>query len=123
MSGQVQGTGLGKSTLDACYTIILGSSNGACLSGLGIGTLTAANGKAVNISFGGNFCLADLNTSTSTLYYSTNLTYVVEGGTGPFATETGTGNITTSNIFVSGGSTTPIPGTGEISINGNLSKN
>jgi hypothetical protein len=122
MTGQVNGIGLGKSTLDACYTIFLASNSGVCSSGLGIGTLTAANGKAVNISFAGNFCLADINTSTDTFYFSTNLTYVVEGGTGPFATETGTGNITTSNIFVNS-SSPPISGIGEISINGNLSKN
>jgi len=122
MSGQVNGIGLGKSNFDACLTILTASRSGVCYNGLGIGTLTAANGKAVKISFGGNFCLADKNTSTDTSDYSTNLTYVVEGGTGPFATETGTGNITTSNIFVISGST-PIPGIGEISINGNLSKN
>lgn len=123
MSGQVQGTGLGTSTLDACYTIIYGSSSsGVCYDGLGIGTLKAANGKIINISFGGNLCVADENPSTGTAYLAMNLTYVVEGGTGPFATETGTGNIATSNIFVLGGSGT-IPGTGEISINGNLSKN
>jgi hypothetical protein len=122
MSGQVNGIGLGKSNFDACLTIPTASGSGACYHGSGIGTLTAANGKAVKISFGGNYCLDDENTSTYTYYYSTNLTYVVEGGTGPFATETGTGNITTSNIFVFSVST-PIPGIGEISINGNLSKN
>lgn len=122
MTGQLVAAGLAKPTLDACFTIITATSSGACYNGLGIGTLTLANGKVVNIAFGGDFCAADENSATSTVYYSSNLTYVIEGGTGPYATETGVGNIAASNIFVLGGGT-PAPGIGEIAINGNLSKN
>jgi len=122
MSGQVTATTLGKSTLDACYAAIVSTSSGACLNGLGIGTLTAANGNKVNIAFGGDFCIADEITSTLTIYYSKNLTYVVEGGTGPFATEKGTGNLTTSDIVVATGSP-PLPVTGQINMTGIWSKN
>jgi hypothetical protein len=123
MTGPVNGTSVGNSTLSACFTLLPTTSSGACLgNGLGIGTLTAANGSVVNISFAGHLCINDENISTVTLFLSSNLTYLVEGGTGKFATETGTGNMAVSTIFVNpmGG---VLPGTGEIAITGTLSKN
>jgi hypothetical protein len=122
MTGQVTATGLGKSNLDACLIIVLSSSSGACLNGLGIGTLTAANGNKINISFGGDFCVADENMSTLTIFFNSNLSYAVEGGTGPFATETGNGNLTTSDILVNPGSL-PFAGTGQFNMSGIVSKN
>jgi hypothetical protein len=122
MSGQMAGFGLGKSNLDACLTINLDSASGDCYTGLGIGTLTAPNGHLINLSFAGDLCLADENLSTVTIYYTSNLSYLVEGGTGPFATETGDGNLTVSDIFVNPG-TAPYPGTGEITMTGNLARN
>jgi hypothetical protein len=123
MTGQVNATVLGKSFLNACFTLLASSGSGASLgSGLGIGTLTTANGNVVNISFAGNLDINDENISTVTLFLSMNLAYLVEGGTGPFLTETGTGNISVTDIIVNPGSP-PIPGTGAISINGHLSKN
>jgi hypothetical protein len=122
LTGTVNATGLGKSSLDVCFTLVSSSSLGICLdNGLGIGTLTAANGDAVNLSFAGNFCLND-ETATPTLFLTSNLTYLVEGGTGRFLTETGTGNMAVSSIFANP-TGSPIPGTGEIAITGTLSKN
>jgi len=123
MSGQVNATGIGKSNLDACFTLILSSFSGLCYNGLGIGSLTAANGNKVNIAFGGNFCLADETLSTITLFYNSNWSYVVEGGTGPFATETGNGNITASTIIVNPPSSLPYSATGQFTMTGGLSKN
>ena len=124
LTGTVNATGLGKSNLDICFTLDSSSSLGICLdNGLGIGTLTAANGSALNLSFAGNFCLNDETTSAPvTLFVSSNLAYIVEGGTGKFLTETGTGNMVVSSIFVNP-TGSPIPGTGEIAITGTLSKN
>ena len=51
---------------------------------------------------------------TVTIYYSSNLTDIVEGGTGKFATANGAGNLTNSDIFVNPPMTTPDPGTGDI---------
>jgi hypothetical protein len=116
-------TGLGKANLDACLIIILSTSSGACLNGLGIGTLTAANGALVSISFGGDFCLADESLSGPTVYFNSNLSYVVEGGTGKFSTETGNGNLTFSDIIVNPPMNPPDPGTGEVTVTGSLSKN
>jgi len=122
MTGTVNGTSVGKSTLNICFTLF-SSSTGACLgNGLGKGTLTATNGDAVDLSFTGNLCINDENLSTVTLFLTSNLTYLVEGGTGKFATETGTGNMAVSSIFVNP-TGSPIPGTGEIAITGTLSKN
>jgi hypothetical protein len=122
LTGTVNATGLGKSNLDVCFTLVSSSSLGICLgNGLGIGTLTAANGSAVNLSFSGSLCIND-ETTTPTLFLTSNLTYLVEGGTGKFATETGTGNMAVSTIFVNP-TGNPIPGTGEIAITGTLSKN
>lgn len=59
---------------------------------------------------------------TVTIYYSSNLTYIVEGGTGKFATATGAGILTTEDIFVNP-PMTPDPGTGEITMTGSISKN
>jgi len=50
------------------------------------------------------------------------LTYIVEGGTGKFATATGAGILTTEDIFVNP-PMTPDPGTGEITMTGSISKN
>ena len=124
LTGTVNATGVGKSNLDVCFTLVSSSSLGICLgNGLGIGTLTAANGSAVNLSFAGSLCINDETPSTPmTLFLTSNLTYLVEGGTGKFATETGTGNMAVSSIFVNP-TGNPIPGTGEIAINGTLSKN
>jgi hypothetical protein len=122
LTGTVNGTSVGKSTLNICFTLF-SSSSGACLgNGLGIGTLTAATGDAVNLSFAGNLCINDENISTVTLFLTSNLTYLVEGGTGKFLTETGTGNMAVSTILVNP-SGSPIPGTGQIAITGTLSKN
>jgi hypothetical protein len=60
--------------------------------------------------------------ATVTLFLSNNLTYVAEGGTGKFSSETGTGNMSVSSIFVNP-TGSPISGTGEIAITGTLSKN
>jgi hypothetical protein len=124
LTGTVNATSLGKSTLNICYTLETTSSLGTCLAnGLGIGTLTAANGDAVNLSFAGSLCINDeITTTPMTLFLSSNLTYLVEGGTGKFATETGAGNMAVSTIFVNP-SGSPIPGTGQIAITGTLSKN
>ena len=124
MTGQVNATGLGKATLSACLIIIVTSSLGECLNGaLGIGTLTAANGNLVNIAFGGDFCLANEKIGPPiTLDFNSNLSYAVEGGTGPFATETGNGNLTASDIIVNP-TALPFLGTGEITMTGTLSKN
>jgi hypothetical protein len=124
LTGTVNATSLGKSTLNVCFTLLPSTSSGACLgNGLGIGTLTAANGSAVNLSFAGNLCINDETTSAPvTLFLSSNLAYLVEGGTGKFATETGAGNMAVSSIFVNP-SGSPIPGTGEIAITGTLSTN
>jgi hypothetical protein len=124
LTGTVNATALGKSTLNICFTLLPSSSGvgPACLGqGLGIGTLSAANGSAVNLSFVGNFCINDEN-ATPTLFLTSNLTYLVEGGTGKFATETGTGNMAVSTIFVNP-TGSPIPGTGQIAMTGTLSKN
>lgn len=122
LTGTVDGNSVGKSALNVCFTLFSASS-GVCLgNGLGIGTLTAANGDAVNLSFAGNFCVNDENVSTVTLFLSLNLNYIVEGGTGKFATETGTGTMFTSNIFVNPSGST-ISGTGELAMTGTLSKN
>jgi hypothetical protein len=123
MTGQVSATGLGKATLNACYIVILSSSLGECLNGLGIGTLTAANGHLINIAFGGDLCLADeLLGPPVSIDFNLNLGYAVEGGTGPFATETGNGNLTASDIIVNP-SGSIFPGTGEFTMTGTLSKN
>jgi hypothetical protein len=125
LTGTVNASGLGNSTLNICYTLDAMSSLGICLAnGLGIGTLTAKNGDAVNLSFAGSLCIADENPATPpvTLFLTENLTYLVEGGTGKFLTETGTGNMSISGIFVNPVSN-PIAGTGEIAITGTLSKN
>jgi len=124
LTGTVTATSLGKSTLNICFTLLPSTSNPpACLgNGLGLGTLTASNGSAVNLSFVGDLCINDENTSTVTLFLTSNLTYLVEGGTGNFANETGTGNMAVSTIFVNPSGST-IPGTGEIAITGTLSKN
>ncbi len=120
MNGTVAVTGLGKSTLDACYTIEL-TSVGVCYTGLGIGTLTNKGGKSIDISFGGPFCINDENVSTGTVFFSTTGTYIIEGGTGPFANETGAGSFNVSDIF--SGVSTPVSGIGQISMNGTMSKN
>jgi hypothetical protein len=124
LTGTVNATGLGKSNLDVCFTLVSSSSLGICLgNGLGLGTLTAANGSAVNLSFAGDLCVNDETTTPPiTLSLTSNLTYLVEGGTGKFATETGTGNMAVSSIFVNPTSS-PISGTGQIAITGTLSKN
>jgi hypothetical protein len=123
MTGQVSATGLGKATLNACYIIVLSSSLGECLNGLGLGTLTAANGNLINIAFGGDFCLADeLVGPPVTIDFNSNLSYAVEGGTGPFATAKGNGNLTASDIIVNPSGTT-FSGTGEFTMTGTLSKN
>jgi hypothetical protein len=123
MTGTVNATSLGNSTLNICFTLLPSTSHGICLgNGLGIGTLTAANGALLNLSFSGDLCINDENTSTVTLFLSSNLAYLVEGGTGKFATETGTGNMSVSSIFVNP-TGSPIPGTGEIAMTGTLSKN
>jgi hypothetical protein len=123
MTGTVSATGLGKATLNACYNVILSSSTATCLSGLGIGTLTAANGHLVNIAFGGDLCLSNEAVGPPIMIaFDTNLSFDVEGGTGPFATETGNGNLTASDIIVNP-STIPFSGTGEITMTGTLSKN
>ena len=120
LNGTVSVTGLGKSTLNACYTIEL-STVGVCYTGLGIGTLTNKGGNSINISFGGPFCVNDENVSTSTIFFSTTGTYIIEGGTGPFANETGAGSFNVSDIF--NGGSVPLPGIGQISMNGTMSKN
>jgi hypothetical protein len=125
LTGTVNATGLGNSTLNICYTLDSSSSLGLCLAnGLGIGTLTAANGSGLNLTFSGSLCVNDENPATPpvTLFLTSNLTYLVEGGTGKFATATGTGNMAVSSIFVNP-TGSPISGTGEIAITGNLSKN
>jgi hypothetical protein len=123
LTGSVNATGLGKSTLNACLTLLSTSSLGACIgNGLGIGTLTAANGNALNISFAGCLWENDVDIATVTLFLSNNLTFIAEGGTGRFLTETGTGNMAVSSIFVNP-SGPSISGTGEIAMTGTLSKN
>jgi hypothetical protein len=123
MTGTVSATGLGKATLNVCNNIILSTSTGACLNGLGIGTLTAANGHLINIAFGGHLCLSnEVVGPPITAVFDSNLSYDVEGGTGPFATETGNGNLTASDVIVNP-STMPFSGTGEITMTGTLSKN
>jgi hypothetical protein len=49
MSGQVNATGLGKATLDACFTIILASNSGACLN---LGGLSSRRLRAVDLPRG-----------------------------------------------------------------------
>jgi len=125
LTGTVNASGLGNSTLNICYTLDAMSSLGICLAnGLGIGTLTAKNGDAVKLTFAGSLCIADENPPTTpiTLFLATNLAYTVEGGTGKFLTETGAGNMSVSSIFVNP-TGSPISGTGEIAITGTLSKN
>jgi hypothetical protein len=123
MTGQVSTTSLGKATLDACYIVVLSSSLGECLNGLGKGTLTAANGNLINIAFGGDLCLADeLLGPPVSIDFNLNLGYAVEGGTGSFLTETGNGNLTASDIIVNP-SGSIFPGTGEFTMTGTLSKN
>ena len=120
---QLSATGLGKAILNACYIIVLSSSLRECLNGLGIGTLTEANGNLINIAFGADFCLADeLVGPPVTIDFNSNLSYAVEGGTGPFATAKGTGNLTASDIIVNPSGTT-FSGTGDITMTGTLSKN
>jgi hypothetical protein len=122
-TGPVTATGLGKSNLNACLIIVLSTNSGACLNGLGLGTVTAANGDVVNIAFGGDFCVADENLSSGpTIYFNSNLSYVVEGGTGKFSTETGNGNLTFSDIIVNPPISPPDPGTGEVTMTGTMSK-
>ena len=70
----------------------------------------------------GDFCLADEKVAPPTLDFNSNLSYAVEGGIGPFATETGNGNLTASDIIVNPTGTTFL-GTGEITMTGTLSKN
>jgi hypothetical protein len=123
LSGTLNGTGVGKSTLDICFTLLPSTSGGACLgNGLGIGTLTAASGSALNLSFAGNLCINDEDIPTVTLFLSSNLNFMVEGGSGKFASETGTGNMSISTILVNPTST-PYSGTGEIVMTGTVSKN
>jgi hypothetical protein len=123
VTGPVETTGLGKANLNACLIIILSTSSGACLNGLGIGTLTTGNGSLVNIAFGGDFCLADETLSGPTIYFNSNLSYVIEGGTGKFSSETGDGNLTFSDIIVNPPMTPPFSGSGEVTMIGSLSKN
>jgi hypothetical protein len=126
MTGQVNATGLGKANLNACLIIILTptSSLGECLVGtLGVGTLTAANGNSINVSFGGNFCLAnEVLGPPPILDFNSLLSYAVQGGTGPFVAATGNGSLTASDILVNP-SSLPYSGTGEITMTGTLSKN
>jgi len=126
MTGTVSATGLGKATLNACHIIILSPSTdlGECLvGGLGVGTLTAANGNSINIAFGGDFCLAnELAGPPIIIDFNSNLSYVVQGGTGPFVNETGNGNLTASDVLVNPTSI-PFTGTGEVTMTGTLSKN
>lgn len=122
MNGTVSVTGLGKSTLNACYTIEDVTTAAICFTGLGIGTLTNKGGKSINISFGGPFCLNDENSTASTVFYSTTGTYIIEGGAGPFTNETGVGSFNVSDIFT-GASSSQVTGIGQISMNGTMSKN
>lgn len=127
ISGQVNATALGKSTLNACLTVdnsAFDTNTGGlpvCFNGLGTGAITAANGNAVNIGFGGLLCIADENIAAVTIDLTTNLTYVVEGGVGPFSSAKGSGNLATSFVVVNPSST--LAGTGQVTMNGSLSKN
>jgi len=123
LTGTVNATGLGKSSLDVRFTLLSSSSLGICLdNGIGIGTLTAASGSALNLSFAGNLCINDEDIPTVTLFLSSNLNFMVEGGSGKFASETGTGNMSISTILVNPTSI-PYSGTGEIVMTGTVSKN
>ena len=124
LSGQVK-TNWGNSALSACFTVLPSTSNPpACLgNGLGVGTITAADGSLVHVSFVGDLCINDEITSPPvTLFLSLNMTYLFEGGTGRFVTKTGTGDMVVSTIFVNP-SGSPISGTGELAMTGAVSGN
>lgn len=128
-SGPVTATSLGaNSTLSACITIdntALGVNLMTCFDGLGTGTITSKSGKnSVNVALTGLLCIADetpLPVPTTVVFQVTGA-YSVESGTGTFLNApSGAGSLSLSITDTNFG-TTPITGSGPISLTGNIAK-
>jgi len=125
ISGSVTATGLGKSSFSGCLTVNNASSDTpleTCFAGLGTGTLTAKNGTVV-IAFGGHLCVADAFPSPTPTHaiFSFDSAYVVESGTGSYATAAGSGNLT-SSLIITNVTTPPVAGSGTLNLTGSFAK-
>ena len=115
LSGPVQTTGapgLGKSALSACLSLdnntmaSNGSGGGSCENTSGSGTITGANGNAINIILGGQACAVQSPIpSTKNPFVTLNTAYAVTGGTGKLSNAIGQGNFTNSVTVIPGGFT------------------
>jgi hypothetical protein len=125
ISGPVNATTLGKSTLSACITItaLTSSTFSSCFNGLGNGTITANNGKSLTFGIGGLFCIADAipASSPTSIIFVGNDTYAVEGGTAPFTNAVGTGTLSFTDV-ITNLTTTPIAGSGQLTMAGSFAK-
>lgn len=125
ITGPVNATALGNSTLNACITItnLASSTFSSCFSGLGQGTIAAKNSKSITFGIGGLFCIADAlpPSSPTSIYLVGTDTYAVEGGTAPFTNAVGTGTLSFTDL-VTNVSSTPIPGSGQFTMAGTFAK-
>jgi hypothetical protein len=91
-SGTLRGDPVGVSTWVFDYTIVH-PFDGECVEGTGHFVITTANGSTLNLSLAGPSCNAALGGPPPGSPGTSNLTYVVAGGTGRFTNALGTGNL------------------------------
>ncbi len=77
------------------------SAGETCYTAAGNGTIITKKGDQITFIFNGLLC-GDSDTFTPS---SLNATYIVTGGTGRFASSSGSGNFTQNNIVVGGDAT------------------
>jgi len=113
-----------NSTLTACLTVdnTPTSSGATCFSGQGLGTLSAATGASLTLSFGGQLCITQLiGTTPPAVRFVTSGGFNVTGGAGAYSAAVGAGEFAVS-LYDAAVTALPYTGPGEINLTGNLAK-